>query len=80
MFNHGRYCMTGQQCLVCKVFCLLTVVGALNWGLVGLLDLNVVEQVLGVGTTATKAVYILVGVSGLAVIASCFKLCPACKK
>lgn len=41
------------------------VVGALNWGLVGLLNLNVVELVLGAGSLLTKVVYIVVGLAGL---------------
>lgn len=44
---------------------LLVVVGALNWGLVGLLGLNVVEML---GMTVAKIVYILVGVSGVLVL------------
>ena len=72
--------MSGGKCVLCKVFCLLVVVGALNWGLVGAFDVNLVERLLGAGTQATKIVYILVGVSALAVIAGCLKLCPACKK
>ena len=72
--------MTNGKCGLSKIFCLLAVVGALNWGLVGAFNMNLVEQLLGVGTTATKVVYILVGISGLELIASCFKLCPACKK
>ena len=43
----------------------LVVIGALNWGLVGLLGLNVVEM-LGMGIA--KIVYILVGVSGILVL------------
>lgn len=42
---------------------LLVIVGALNWGLVGLLDLNLVSSVLG--ATLAKFVYILVGVGGV---------------
>lgn len=41
------------------------VVGALNWLLVGLLNLNVVESVLGAGSLLTKVVYVLVGVAGV---------------
>ena len=40
------------------------VVGALNWGLVGLLDTNLVETVLGAGSILTKAVYVVVGAAG----------------
>lgn len=40
------------------------VVGALNWGLVGLLNMNLVESVLGAGSLLTKVVYIVVGLAG----------------
>ena len=42
----------------------ILVVGALNWGLVGLLNMNLVESVLGVGSMLTKVVYIVVGLAG----------------
>lgn len=41
------------------------VVGALNWGLVGLLNLNVVETLLGAGSLLTRVVYVVVGVAGV---------------
>ena len=41
------------------------VLGAVNWGLVGLLNLNIVEVILGVGSMLTKAVYIIIGLAGL---------------
>lgn len=44
---------------------LLVVVGALNWGLVGLLNLNLVNSLLGAWPTVEKLVYVLVGLSGL---------------
>ena len=44
---------------------LLVVVGGLNWGLVGLLELNVVEMLLGSVPTAVQVVYVLVGVSAV---------------
>lgn len=49
----------------------LVVIGALNWGLVGLGDLlqagnwNVVELVLGAWPVLVTLVYLLVGLSGL---------------
>lgn len=69
-----------KGCLVCKVFGALAVIGAINWGLVGLLGINVVEQIFGVATLLTRVIYILVGISGLALLASFFKMCPACNK
>lgn len=42
----------------------LVLVGALNWGLVGAFDFNVVETLLGTGTLAT-VVYVLVGLAAV---------------
>lgn len=42
----------------------LVIVGALNWGLVGLFDFNLVTTVLGM-TGIEKIVYILVGASAV---------------
>lgn len=44
---------------------LLVVVGALNWGLVGAVNTNVVNMVLGSWPTVERVVYVLVGLSGL---------------
>lgn len=43
---------------------LLMVIGALNWGMVGLFDTNVISDVFGSGTL-TDIVYVLVGACGL---------------
>lgn len=40
-------------------------VAAINWGLVGLLNVNLVEAVFGSSGVLVKAVYILIGVAGL---------------
>ncbi len=40
------------------------VVGAMNWGLLGIASINLVEAILGTGAL-TQVVYILVGLSGL---------------
>jgi len=62
--------MKGYMKWVELVATLLVVVGALNWGLVGLggfmgSDWNVVHMVLGFSTTVEWLVYVLVGLSGL---------------
>lgn len=44
----------------------LTLVGALNWGLVGLLGFNLVAQVFGDMTIMSRIVYSLVGLSAIA--------------
>ena len=41
------------------------VLGALNWGLVGLFDFNIVDEIFGGGSGLAKAVYVLIGVSAL---------------
>ncbi|MEG0737134.1 MAG: DUF378 domain-containing protein, partial [Longicatena sp.] len=38
---------------------------ALNWGLIGLFDINLVTMLFGVDTMLTRIVYVLVGISGL---------------
>jgi uncharacterized protein len=45
----------------------LVVIGALNWGLVGLFDVNLVEEIFGTGTVA-DVVYVIVGIAGLAML------------
>lgn len=72
--------MLKQACLLCKIVGAIAILGALNWGLVGLLNLNLVENVLGAGTLITRGVYILVGLSGIMLLLSYFVVCPACKK
>jgi len=45
----------------------LVLIGALNWGLVGLFDVNLVEEIFGTGTVA-DVVYVIVGIAGLAML------------
>lgn len=68
------------KCPICKVIALLAGLGALNWGLVTFLNLNLVTRVLGDMTLASKVVYGLVGVSGAILLLSIVKSCPCCNK
>lgn len=43
----------------------LVLVGALNWGLVGLMNLNLVTAIFGEASKLTTLVYALVGLSAL---------------
>ena len=72
--------MLKQACFLCKIVGAIAIIGALNWGLVGLLQMNLVEQLFGVGTLLTRGVYGLVGLSGIMLLLSYFVVCPACKK
>lgn len=58
----------------------LVVVGALNWGLVGLFNLNVVSTLLGAGSTLEKLVYVLVGLSAVWLAWTHKDDCKACGK
>lgn len=44
---------------------ILVIVGGINWGLVGLFDLDLVAAIFGEMTALTRLVYILVGVSAI---------------
>jgi len=46
----------------------VAIVGALNWGLVGLFGFNLVAALFGPMTVLTRIVYVLVGLSGLYLI------------
>jgi len=44
---------------------ILTIIGGLNWGLIGLANYNLVAAIFGEGTTAERVVYSVVGISAL---------------
>lgn len=48
-----------------KTTLVLSIIGCVNWGLVGLLNFNLVEYLLGDGSLITRIVYVIVMVSGL---------------
>ena len=50
----------------------LMVIGALNWGIVGLFDTNLVDEILGTGT-ATDVVYVVIGLAGLLMVPRLFE-------
>jgi uncharacterized membrane protein YuzA (DUF378 family) len=54
-----------------KVLLILSVIGAINWGLVGFFNWNLVDAIFGGGaiertTGASRFIYALVGLAGLA--------------
>ena len=44
---------------------LLTALGAINWGLVGLADINLVKTLFGTMPAVERAIYTLIGASGI---------------
>ena len=48
-----------------KICLCVTIIGAINWGLIGLLDFNLVEAVFGAESIIPRIVYSLVGLTGL---------------
>ncbi len=57
-----------------KICLILTIIGAINWGLVGLFDFNLVSTLFGIKTIFTSAIYILVGIAGLINIGLLFNI------
>lgn len=67
---------------VATVACVLVIIGALNWGLVGLgglvgggADWNVVHKLLGSWMQVEAVVYVLVGLAGVYKMVMCSKSC-----
>jgi len=56
----------------------LVVVAALNWGLVGLFNFNLVNAVLGSWPSVEKLVYVLIGAAAIFDFAGHMKYCKYC--
>ena len=48
-----------------KIALILLIIGGINWGLVGLLDFDLVAFIFGGGSLLARAVYILVAVGAV---------------
>ncbi|HEX9879941.1 MAG TPA: DUF378 domain-containing protein [Candidatus Binatia bacterium] len=72
--------MLKRACPLCKVVGAIAIIGALNWGLIGIAQINLVDQILGAGSSAARWVYGVVGLSGIALLVSYFYVCPFCRK
>jgi len=67
-----------KNCPGCELVKLIACIGALNWGLIALFNVNLVTALLGEATGIIKIVYIVVGVCGLLGIVSMLKTFPCC--
>jgi uncharacterized membrane protein YuzA (DUF378 family) len=57
----------------------LVIIGALNWGLVGAFEFNLVMKILGSWPMVERVVYVLVGLSAVYEICMHAKTCRMCK-
>lgn len=55
----------GKMEILQKICLIITIIGAVNWGLIGIFDFNLVETIFGIKTMLTKIIYIIVGIAGL---------------
>lgn len=57
-------------------FCLtITIIGAINWGLIGFFNFNLVAAIFGDGSAFSRVIYALVGLCGLYLISFYGLLC-----
>lgn len=54
--------------LLDKISFVLVIIGALNWGLFGLFNFDLIQFVFGFSDILTRALYILVGLAGINLI------------
>ena len=48
-----------------KVCLVLTIIGAIVWGIIGIFDVNIVDMIFGAGSIVSRIIYTLVGISGI---------------
>ena len=58
-----------------KIALALVIIGAINWGLIGFFDFNLVSGIFGDATAFTRVIYALVGLSGLYMISLYGRAC-----
>lgn len=51
--------------IIDKVALVLIIIGAINWGLIGILKFNLVDTLFGTMSILSRIIYTLVGISGL---------------
>lgn len=44
---------------------ILVIIGAINWGLIGLFNFNLVDTIFGAMSVISRIIYALVGIAGL---------------
>ena len=51
--------------IIDKIALVLIIIGAVNWGLIGIFDFNLVDSIFGTMSIISRIIYTLVGISGL---------------
>ena len=70
--------MNSTLAIIDKIALLLVIIGAVNWGLVGVFRFDLVAWLFGGGASVlSRIVYILVGLSGIWSVSLLFKPDPA---
>lgn len=69
--------MMGKMCTPHKIAWILVIVGALNWGLIGGFNFNLVTAIFSSWPMAERVIYILVGLAALFMFMT--GACKACK-
>ena len=64
-FSHTTKRKECKMKTVQKICLVLTIIGAVNWGLVGIFDFNLVSTLFKGSTALQNIIYVIVGVCGL---------------
>jgi len=59
--------------IIHTVSLILVIIGGINWGLVGLFNLNLVSAIFGIDSFFSRLIYILIGVGAAYLIYDKFK-------
>ncbi len=51
--------------IVQKIALTFTIIGAINWGLVGIFSFNLVDYLFGAGSVVTRIIYTIVAIAAL---------------
>ena len=55
----------GKSGLITQLAAILMAVGAINWGLMGILEKDLIMGILGLGWSIARIIYVIVGVAGI---------------
>ena len=48
-----------------KICLVITIIGGLNWGLVGLLDFNIIDAIFTAGSVISRIIYSILGITSI---------------